>query len=111
MNEAHDGGIAARLIERAARHPDRPAIIEPGQRVTFGELASRVAAFSATLRGKGVEPGDRVLVFVPMAIRLYVTLLGVFHAGASAVFVDAWANRRRLDAAVDDRPRSRQSRR
>src|SRR5690606_12400836 len=42
----------------------------------------------------------RVLLFIPMSIDLYVALLGVMHAGATAVFVDAWADRRRLDAAV-----------
>ena len=32
-------------------------------------------------------PGDRVLVFVPMSIELYVVLLGIFHLGAVA-FID-----------------------
>ncbi|CAN5700740.1 N/A [soil metagenome] len=47
-----------------------------------------------------MREGDRVLLFVPMSIDLYVSLLAVLHAGATAVFVDAWADRRRLDTAV-----------
>jgi acyl-CoA synthetase (AMP-forming)/AMP-acid ligase II len=41
-----------------------------------------------------------VLIFVPMSIPLYEVLLAVLHLGAVAVFVDAWADRRRLEAAV-----------
>lgn len=92
--------IAVRLLERATLHPDRAAIIEAASRIRFDELAARATAFSADLRRRGIRPGDRVLLFVPMSVRLYVALLGTLHAGAVAVFVDAWADRRRLEAAV-----------
>lgn len=96
--------VAAWLEERAAADPGRPAIIEGrGRRrraVSYGELAGRVARVGATLREKGITPGDRVLLLVPMSVDLYVALLGVLHAGAVAVFVDAWAGRRRLEEAV-----------
>lgn len=96
--------LAARLAERAARVPARLAIAEVRggrtARVGFGELAERVARTGEGLRWAGVGPGSRVLLFVPMSIDLYVALLGVLHAGGTAVFVDAWADRRRLDAAV-----------
>jgi acyl-CoA synthetase (AMP-forming)/AMP-acid ligase II len=96
--------IAAHLAEVAARHPERPALIEgfgdSAQRLTYGELARRVAALAAGLRARGLEIGDRVLIFIPMSGDLYVAMLGCLHAGATAVFVDAWAGRDRLDAAI-----------
>ncbi|HEX2094643.1 MAG TPA: AMP-binding protein [Longimicrobiaceae bacterium] len=96
--------IAARLAERATLHPERTAIVEyaggRARRITFGALAERVAALAAGLRESRIGPGDRVLIFVPMSIDLYVALLAVFHAGATAVFLDAWSGRARLDAAV-----------
>ncbi|HEX7242251.1 MAG TPA: AMP-binding protein [Longimicrobiaceae bacterium] len=96
--------VAARLAERAALHPDRTAIVEyaggRASRVTFGGLAERVAALGAGMREAGIGAGDRVLLFVPMSIDLYVALLATLHAGATAVFLDAWAGRARLDAAV-----------
>ena len=103
-----NANIAARLAERAQRHPDRLAIAEArGRPATFGELAERVAALAAGLEGRGVRAGDRVLLFVPMSLDLYVALLAVLHLGAVAVFVDAWAGRRRLDDAVKAaRPRA-----
>jgi acyl-CoA synthetase (AMP-forming)/AMP-acid ligase II len=103
--------LAARLVERAARHPDRPALIERTggrvRRVSFGELAAGAAVVAAALHARGVGTGDRVVLFVPMSIDLYWLLLACFHLGATAVFVDAWAGRTRLEAAVGAaRPRA-----
>ncbi len=96
--------IAARLAERAALHPERPAIVEgsgaSARRLTFGALDRRVRALAAGLEARGIGPGDAVLLFVPMSADLYVALLACLHRGATAVFVDAWADRGRLDAAV-----------
>jgi acyl-CoA synthetase (AMP-forming)/AMP-acid ligase II len=96
--------VAALLAEKVARHPGRLAIVEYRRArryaVTFEQLAVRAAAVVAGLQAAGIEPGDRVLLFVPMSIDLYAALLACFHLGAPAVFVDAWADRWRLDAAV-----------
>lgn len=97
---ADNANIVARLLARAALHPDRIAIADRAQRVTFSELADRTARVAARLRAHGVARGDRVLVFVPMSVDLYTALLGTLRMGAVAVFVDAWADRRRLAAAV-----------
>jgi olefin beta-lactone synthetase len=101
---AGEPSLAARLADRARQHPDRTAIVEyrrgRARRTSFGELAAQAAHTAARLHAHGVVPGDRVLLFVPMSAALYVALLGCMHAGAAAVFVDAWADRRRLEAAV-----------
>lgn len=98
------GNLAALLVDRADRHPDRAAIVEwtpwGRRRTTFGELAREVAQTAASLAADGVGPGTRVLLFVPMSTDLYRWLLAVLHLGGTAVFVDAWADRRRLDAAA-----------
>ena len=102
--DAVNANLAARLAERAAAHPDRLALVAGrgfGRRaIRFAELDARVARAAAGLRERGVRPGERVLIFVPMSVELYVALLAVLRMGAVAVFVDAWADRRRLDAAV-----------
>ena len=105
------GNLAGLLPERATRHPERFALVEHrrgrARRLTFAHLADRVETYAGHLHSRGVRPGDRVLLFVPMSAQLYITLLGVLHAGATAVFLDAWADRQRLDAAVDAlRPRA-----
>ena len=89
---------------QARRHPRRAAIIQGLGRsrraLSFGELAGRVPRLAQGLLELGLKKGDRVLIFVPMSLELYECVLACFHAGLSAVFVDAWAGRARLDAAV-----------
>src|SRR5688500_3492870 len=97
---AGNANIVARLVDRATMHPDRIAIADRRQRLTFAELADRTGWVAARLHASGVARGDHVLVFVPMSVELYVTLLGTLRMGAVAVFVDAWADRRRLAMAV-----------
>jgi olefin beta-lactone synthetase len=108
MSEAPAAGVnpnlAARLAAVATRRPERDAIVaRHGRtvvRIRFGELAERTARVAAGLAARGIGPGDRVLLLVPMSPELYVALLAVLHRGACAVFVDAWVGRGRLDAAV-----------
>ena len=106
-----NANIVARLELLASAHADRVAIVEQlgGKRreITFGALGERVRALSAGLTSRGIVAGDAVVIFIPMSIDLYVALLAVLHAGATAVFVDAWSGSRRIETAIDlSRPRA-----
>lgn len=92
--------IAARLQELGRTQPHRLALVARERRVTYEEMAGRTAAFAAGLAARGIQRGDRVLLLLPMSVELYVALLGCSHLGAAAVFLDAWSDRRRLDAAI-----------
>lgn len=86
-----------RTFLRSGRNqPRKKAIVHKGRCVTFGELAAEVKRTAAYFSSKGISKGDRVLVFVPMSIELYQTVLALFYLGATAVFLDEWVNRRRL---------------
>ncbi len=85
---------------KAALTPDRLAILHRGEGVTYAELLARVSRRVQVLRRRGIGKGDRVVVFVPMSIALYEILLALFAIGAVAVFIDAWADARRLDHAA-----------
>lgn len=103
--------VAARLAELGEAQPERPALVEwvgrERHQVTFGELARDVAALATGLRRRGIAPGDRVLVLLPMSIELYQILLACHHLGAAAVFLDAWSNRSRIELALHQaRPRA-----
>lgn len=60
--------IADVFFRVAAKDPERLAIIHRDRSITYGELARQVRSTAAHFRGKGLVPGDRVLVFVPMGI-------------------------------------------
>jgi len=94
-----NGNIIEIFLRNAELHPDRAALIEAGRTASYRELRDDMLRVAASLREDGVRQGDPVLIFVPMSIDLYTLLLGIFHLGAVAVFIDAWADRSRLDAA------------
>ena len=81
----------------AAKHPEQAAIIEKSERISFGELEQSVRETAAYFIHKGIRPGDRVLVFVPMGIDLYRSVLALFYIGATAVFLDEWVNKKRME--------------
>ncbi|HXC65432.1 MAG TPA: AMP-binding protein, partial [bacterium] len=88
----------------ARKRPQQPALLQgvgPGRSaLSFGELELGSAQLAQGLLARGLKPGDRVLVAVPMSQDLYTILLACFRSGLSAVFVDAWASVARLDAAL-----------
>ncbi len=53
--------------------------------------------YAAYLSKKGIKPGDRILVFVPMSINLYKIVLATFYIGAVAVFLDEWVSKKRME--------------
>lgn len=93
--------IAAILQEQALGRGSQTAIVHRGCSLTFAELNERAAHAASDLRAAGLRPGDRALVFCPMSIDLYVTLIGLFRVGATAVFVDPSSGWRRIDACCE----------
>lgn len=84
------------LEQRANEHPNRIAIISQKEQKTFAEIYQSVQRTAAFIQDNGLKKGDRVLVFVPMSIRLYELLLAIFSSGLTAVFADAWTTKNRL---------------
>lgn len=81
------------LIRQARQRPDGAALIEGGgfrsaRRITFAELEMLSAKAAGLLSRDGVVAGDRVLIFLPMSVDLYLALIAVFRIGAVATFLD-----------------------
>lgn len=85
------------FYEAAAAHPGKIAIIEKQQQISFSVLEQEVKLTAAYFLQKGIKTGDRVLVFVPMSIDLYRIVLSLFHIGATAVFLDEWVSKQRME--------------
>jgi len=92
--------IASILEDQARRSGDRLAIVEARHRITFGELDRAAASVAGDLERAGVAAGMRVLVFVPMSIALYTTMIALFRMKATVVFVDPSAGSARLNRSV-----------
>ncbi len=77
-------------------YPTNKAIISNKKSISYQELDYAIQHKADELLAKGIKKGDKILVFIPMSISLYVFLLATFKIGAVAVFVDEWANKKRL---------------
>ncbi|AQA04545.1 non-ribosomal peptide synthetase [Mycobacterium sp. MS1601] len=74
----HDGFFRA-----AAAHPDAPAVYSSLGDFSYGQLREQVLAVTATLRARGVRPGDVVAVMGPKTAEQIPALLGISAAGAA----------------------------
>jgi len=89
--------ITELFLNAADKFPDNVAIIEKDKQITYKELKLEVEQTAAYYLNKGIRQGDRVLIFVPMSIDLYRIVLSLFYIGASAVFLDEWVTKKRME--------------
>lgn len=65
------------VADSAARFPERPAIIYQDRRISYRELLERVDRLAAGLVALGVQPGDKVAIWmsnVPEWIEAYFAI-------------------------------------
>jgi acyl-CoA synthetase (AMP-forming)/AMP-acid ligase II len=77
------------LKRSAAILTDRTAVVHGELRRTYGELDARVSRLASGLRGRGLEPRDRVAVLCPNTPALLEAHFGVPAAGGVLVAINA----------------------
>jgi len=93
--------IAETLLARASELGDQPALIDvhnaKDRACSFHEFERATARVAAQFRAAGLKPGDRVLLFHPVATELYLALVALFRLGCVAVFLDPSAGRAHIE--------------
>ncbi|WP_333684311.1 propionyl-CoA synthetase [Pontibaca methylaminivorans] len=95
-----------RHVERG--HGDRVAIIHDSpasgviRRITYVDLRNRVAQLAGALRAKGVEKGDRVIIYMPMIPEALIAMLACARLGAIHSVVFGGFASRELAVRIDD---------
>ncbi len=80
--------VAANCVDRHLdTRRDQPALVwegEPGDQrtLTYGELHTEVCKFANVLKSKGVAPGDRVIIYLPLVPEAAVAMLACARIGA-----------------------------
>lgn len=85
----------------AQKEPGKTCIIYKHRHISFGEFETEVSATAQYFLRKGIQKGDRVMVFIPMSIDLYRTVLALFRIGATAVFLDEWVSKKRMEVCCE----------
>ncbi|MEK6466880.1 amino acid adenylation domain-containing protein [Pseudonocardia alni] len=80
-----DATIAELLAERAARCPERTALVAGESRLSFAELDAQVTRTARVLRSRGAGPETVVALGLPRSTANVVALFAVLRAGAAYV--------------------------
>lgn len=79
----------ADMLDRAARHfGDQPAIVAEGASISYRDLQARAAQAATGLAEAGVQPGDRVALFLPNVPEFAVAYFACQWVGAVTVSVN-----------------------
>ncbi|HSG02994.1 MAG TPA: propionyl-CoA synthetase [Marinobacterium sp.] len=87
--------------EQAALLYDSP-VTGVKRRVTYAELQDQVARFAGVLRAKGVEKGDRVVIYMPMIPEAIIAMLATARLGAIHSVVFGGFAPHELSVRIDD---------
>jgi long-chain acyl-CoA synthetase len=90
------------FLGAAAGRQDALALIEGERQTTYGELQADAARVTRGLRGRGVQPGDRVVLALENSRESVAAYLGALAAGAVVVPLPPGIPNDRLRRAIPD---------
>jgi amino acid adenylation domain-containing protein len=88
LEAADPASLPEQIFAQARRSADAPAVAGGGETWTYGELEAAARGIAGELARHGVEPGDRVGLFVDRSPWMIAGLLGIHAAGAAYVPLD-----------------------
>jgi acyl-CoA synthetase (AMP-forming)/AMP-acid ligase II len=90
------------LLIAADRYPDSPALIFPGQRLSYAELAARALTRARSLQALGVRPHEHVGLLLPTSFEFVELLFAIALCGAVAVPLNARYKYNELAYAIEN---------
>ncbi|MFC6767920.1 class I adenylate-forming enzyme family protein [Natrinema soli] len=97
-----EGNVAKLFDQTAAQHGDAQAMEHHGRRWTHEEVRDWTAELAGGLHDLGLEPGDRLLLFLPNCPQYLVASLGAFKAGVEISPVNPQYKRREVAYQMED---------
>ncbi|MFJ2618285.1 amino acid adenylation domain-containing protein [Glutamicibacter sp. NPDC087344] len=78
------------LLQRtAASYPDRPALIDGENTLTYAQLWREISSIASWLQAQGLGPGSTIGLGLPRGNRTVAAIFGVMAAGAAYIPLDA----------------------
>ncbi|CAM2005625.1 non-ribosomal peptide synthetase [Acanthopleuribacter pedis] len=90
------------IAERAAAHPERPALISAEGTMRYGELQAAVDRLAAHLIQRGVGPEDAVAVYLERGHAMVIAMLAVLQAGGQYIPLDPFYPQQRIALVLED---------
>lgn len=90
------------LAESAKRFPEKPAVWDRGNEISFSELETQSNQLARWLQKNGVTRGDRVAFLFPKSIYSFVAIFGIAKADAIYVPINHAAPEQRINQIIED---------
>lgn len=88
-------------IAGTSRWDHRDFVVQGERRITHGELKAALPQAAAALTGRGVQPGDRVLILSYNSPEFMLAACAAWWMGAVGVYANRWWSEHELAHAVD----------
>lgn len=85
MNPADFHNIAEAFEAQAKKNPKKTGLVYLGTHYSYERIRAWAQSFAQSLEGMGIEPGDRVVLYLPNCPQWVVCWLGILMRGAVAV--------------------------
>ncbi|MCB0212606.1 MAG: amino acid adenylation domain-containing protein [Anaerolineae bacterium] len=87
---------------RAQERPDALAVIDPQQRLSYGQLDRWANRMAHALQAQGVEPGDRVGIWLNKSVYGVAAMQAILRLGAAYVPLDPLSPATRIASILED---------
>ncbi|MDN5214202.1 amino acid adenylation domain-containing protein [Fulvivirgaceae bacterium BMA12] len=90
------------LIDSAKSHPAKDAVVFGNDKVTYGELEDKTNRLANFLVDNGVEPGDRVGIYLNKSAESIISIFSILKANAVYVPLDPQAPSARISYIIEN---------
>src|SRR5262249_19892284 len=94
--------IIATVHHHAQQKPLHPAIFFANQIITYGQLYAHIERFAQALIAWGLQPGERVALFLDTSPEFVIAYLGTHLAGGIVVLVNTQYRQVELSHIIHD---------
>lgn len=101
MFDAPHSPVLCDMIRHAVNSPDKIALVEGVERVSYSQLLANVYSAAGYLQSLGLQPGDRILLSAQKEVEFVYLYFAAHLLGIVNVVVDAASPRDRLDYIMD----------
>ncbi|AWT53182.1 AMP-binding enzyme [Mycolicibacterium smegmatis MKD8] len=92
--------VGALIRHHAADTPDKPMVVDPKERIAYGDLDEKTRAMASGLVAAGVGKGSRVGLLMPNGTDWVLTALAVTRIGAILVPLSTMLTPTELEAQL-----------
>ncbi|UPM44267.1 long-chain-fatty-acid--CoA ligase [Halocatena salina] len=94
--------LVSDVISTVDTHAEQTALWYEGQDISYRAFWSQVRRFAGALRGRGIEPSDRVAIYLPNLPQYVVGFFGTLHAGGIVVPMNPQYKAREIEHLLAD---------